>query len=391
MTDFALTAAAEPVNVPASGSSAGDALSTLFRPAIRALAGYTPGEQPQTPGWTKLNTNELPYPPSPRAVEAMREAAGERLRIYPDPLGREFCRAVADRYGVTADMVLPGNGSDDCLTVLVRSFLDPQDTLALPYPSYILYETLAAIQGCRSRRIELNEDWSFDLDEARRIASDAKLLFVPNPNSPSGTVWDDETILSLVPPQGLLVLDEAYVDFRTELGDDGGDAAGFRGFKILERPEARRVVVTRTLSKSAGLAGLRLGYAVAHPELIAGMRKVKDSYNCDAVSLAGGAAAVRDVAYAEEVRGRVVATRTRMTEALRAMGFNCPDSQANFVWAVHHSGDHTRIYEALKQRRILVRNMLYAGERRTVGGLRMSVGTDAEADRLLAALQEVLA
>ena len=366
-------------------------LDALFRPAVRGLAGYTPGEQPQTDGWTKLNTNELPYPPSPAAVEAMRAAAGDRLRIYPDPLATDFRRAVADRYGVGPDMVLPGNGSDDCLTVLVRSFLDEGDTLALPYPSYILYETLAAIQGCRSERIVLNADWSFDLDAARRVADRAKLLFLPNPNSPSGTVWDDETILSLVPPNGLLVLDEAYVDFRTDLGGGAGNAAGFRGFDILKRPGAERVVVTRTLSKSAGLAGLRIGYAVAHPELIAGMRKVKDSYNCDAVSLAGGAAAVRDVDYAADVRRRVVATRERMAASLRGMGFACPDSQANFVWCVDPDSRHDAIYAALKERKILVRNMKFPIDGGpAVEGLRMSVGSDDEADMLLAALREIV-
>ena len=366
-------------------------LDDLFRPAVAAIAGYTPGEQPQEAGWTKLNTNELPYAPSPAAVRAMAEAAGERLRIYPDPLAGDFRRAVAGRYGVDADMVLPGNGSDDCLTVLVRSFLDAGETLALPYPSYILYETLAAIQGCRSDRIVLNEDWSFDVDAARELASGAKLLCLPNPNSPSGTVWDDETILSLVPPRGVLVLDEAYVDFRDDLGDDAGDRGGFRGFDILSRPGGERIVVTRTLSKSAGLAGLRIGYAVAHPDLIAGMRKVKDSYNCDTVSLAGGAAAVSDVDYAAEVRSRVVATRRRMSEELPSLGFTCPPSQANFVWAVHESGEHDRIYAALKQRRILVRNMSFPVAGGTsVAGLRMSVGTDADADRLMAALRETV-
>ena len=367
-------------------------LDQLFRPAVRALAGYAPGEQPQTDGWTKLNTNELPYPPSPRAVEAMRAAAGDRLRIYPDPLAGDFRNAVAERYGVEPDMVLPGNGSDDCLTVLVRSFLDGAsganggDTLALPYPSYILYETLAAIQGCRSERIVLGRDWSFDHDAARAVAARSKLLFLPNPNSPSGTVWDDETVLSLVPPEGLLVLDEAYVDFRTDL--PGG---AFRGFDILKDPRAERVVVTRTLSKSAGLAGLRIGYCVAHPRLIAGMRKVKDSYNCDSVSLAGGAAAVRDVAYAEEVRAKIIATRQRMTGRLRELGFACPDSQANFVWCVHESGEHDRIYAALKERRVLVRNMKYPVDGAAdVSGLRMSVGSDAEADRLLGALAEAV-
>lgn len=364
---------------------------TLFRPAIQALAGYVPGEQPQTDGWTKLNTNELPYPPSPKAIAAMQGAVGDRLRIYPDPLGRDFCEAVAERYGVEPDMVLPGNGSDDCLTILVRSFLDVGDRLALPYPSYILYETLANIQGCSSERIVLNEDWSFDLNTAREVASRAKILFVPCPNSPSGTVWDDETILSLVPPNGILVLDEAYVDFRDPLPENEGDGHGFRGFDILKRPEAERVVVTRTLSKSAGLAGLRIGYMVAHPKLIAGMRNVKDSYNCDAVSLAGGAAAIRDVSYAVDVASRIRTTRETMTRELRGLGFTVVDSQANFVWTRHESGRHDEIYEALKANRVLIRNMKYRdASGANAHGLRMSVGSDAECERLLEVIAAVV-
>lgn len=365
-------------------------LTKLFRPTIQTIAGYTPGEQPQTDGWVKLNTNELPYPPSPKAIAAMQAAAGDRLRIYPDPLGRDFCNAVAERYNVEPDMVLPGNGSDDCLTILVRSFVGSDEMLALPYPSYILYETLAAIQGCRSERIVLNEDWSFDIDAAREVASRAKLLFVPCPNSPSGTVWDDDTILSLVPPNGLLVLDEAYADFRDPLPANSGDGHGFRGFDILKRPEASRVIVTRTLSKSAGLAGLRIGYMVAHPELIAGMRKVKDSYNCDAVSLAGGAAAIRDIDYAVEVAKKIRNTRDRMYPALKELGFACVESQANFIWTTHASDQHDRIYESLKNRQILVRNMKYPNANGAdVNGLRMSVGSDSEVDRLLNTLREI--
>lgn len=363
-------------------------LDSLFRSNVQALAGYVPGEQPQTDGWVKLNTNELPYPPSPKAISAMQQAAGDRLRIYPDPLGKDFCDAVAERYGVTPEMVLPGNGSDDCLTILVRSFLDSSDTLALPYPSYILYETLAAIQGCKSERIILNEDWSFDLEAARATAARAKILFVPCPNSPSGTVWDDETILSLVPPDGLLVLDEAYVDFRDPLPDGEGDSHGFRAFDILERPEAKRVVVTRTLSKSAGLAGLRMGYMVAHPELIAGMRKVKDSYNCDAVSLAGGAAAIRDVDYAVDVAKKIRATREALSPKLRELGFRVLDSQANFLWTEHTTGEHGRLYSALKDNRVLVRNMHYPREgNEAVQGLRISIGTEAESARLVEVLR----
>ena len=353
------------------------------RPNIADLAGYVPGEQPQTDGWCKLNTNENPYPPSPRAIEAMREAIGERLKIYPDPDGTDFRRAAGQLWDCSPDRILPGNGSDDCLTILVRAFCGPGDTLALPYPSYILYETLARIQGCRSRRIMLRPDWSFDLDAAREQVANAKLLFLPCPNSPSGTVWALDTVRSLIPPHGVLVLDEAYADFADEP----------LGPKLLAAvqgtDEAKRVVVTRTLSKSYSLAGLRIGYAVADEAIIAELRKVKDSYNCDAVSLAGGAAALRDQTYAADVIARIRATRGRLTAAVRNLGFDAVDSQANFVWTQHPSGEHQRIFDGLKERRILVRHMRYpdAG----LEGLRLSVGSDEEADRLIAALAEIVA
>ena len=361
-------------------------MSTLARETIAALPGYAPGEQPQEDGWTKLNTNENPYPPSPRAIEAMQAAIGEGLKIYPDPLGTRFRAAAAELFGVSPDWILPGNGSDDCLTILVRTFCDAADTLALPYPSYILYETLAGIQGCRSVRLPLREDWSFDLDAARDIAHAAKLVFVPNPNSPSGNLWTADEIVELIPPRGVLVLDEAYADFADR-------PLGPSLLKQLDgTPEGRRVVVTRTLSKSYSLAGLRLGYAVAHPDLIAEMRKVKDSYNCDAIALAGGTAALQDQAYVGQVVDRIRQTRGRLTAAVRELGFSALDSQANFVWTEHRSGEHERIYDELKARKILVRLMRYpdAFGSRDLHGLRMSIGSDAEADTLLAALAEIV-
>jgi histidinol-phosphate aminotransferase len=358
---------------------------SLFRPQVDALTAYIPGEQPQEPGWVKLNTNENPYPPSPRVVEAIQRAATSRLNVYPDPLGTPFRKAAAELFQLDPDWFLPGNGSDENLTMLVRSFADAGQTIAYPYPSYILYETLAEIQGSRCIRIPLNADWSWDMGLAKEVIRDARLHFVPNPNSPSGNRWDDETILSLIPPRGVLVLDEAYGDFADKP----------HRMELLQRPEGKQIVVTRTLSKGYSLAGIRFGFAIAHPDLIRGMRKVKESYNCDAVSIAAAEAAIRDQAYLAKTRGKILAARGRMTVALRNLGFHVVDSQTNFVWATRPENRHQEIYQQLKARKILVRYMNFPGAGASTGktsldGLRITVGTDQEVDTLIAALKEIV-
>ncbi|MCA8999055.1 MAG: histidinol-phosphate transaminase [Planctomycetaceae bacterium] len=361
---------------------------SLFRENVQNLHAYVPGEQPQESGWVKLNTNENPYPPSPRVIEAITKTAQDRLHVYPDPLGRSFCRAAAEVLGVEPDWILPANGSDENLTMLVRSFADSNDLIAFPYPSYILYETLAEIQGTRHARLRLNSDWSWNLKLNKPLIDQTKLLFVPNPNSPSGNRWSDETILSLVPPHGILVLDEAYGDFPDTPHQ----------MELLRSEKGNQIIVTRTLSKSYSLAGLRFGFAVAHPDLIAGMRKVKDSYNCDALALAGAEAAIRDQEWMLANRAKIVATRSRLQNSLSSLGFDVIPSQANFVWCTHPERSHEDIYQELKARKILVRymkfpNALAEDDRHPGGlldGLRITVGTDSQIDTFLTALQEIV-
>lgn len=357
----------------------------MFRPNIDRLQGYVPGEQPQESGWVKLNTNENPYPPSPRVVEAITGVAQNRLNIYPDPLGRSFCRAAGELFGVDPEWVLPANGSDENLTILVRSFVDPGELVSSPYPSYVLYETLAEIQGARHQRLLLRPDWTWDFAAIDETLSESKLVFAPNPNSPSGNRWPDESIRRLVPPRGLLVLDEAYGDFADEP----------HRMQLLHTDLWDRLIVTRSLSKSYSLAGLRFGFAVAHPDLIAGMRKVKDSYNCDALSLAAAEAAIRDQDWMLHNRDRIIATRGRLITSLHEMEFTTVHSQSNFVWATHGSGRHRDLYEQLKAQRILVRFMSFpdargAGAQTGVDGLRITVGTDEQIDIFIAALRKLV-
>jgi histidinol-phosphate aminotransferase len=347
-------------------------MSQYLRPAIRAMAGYTPGEQPGGGDFIKLNTNENPYPPSPRVLEVIQEAAaGDRLRKYPDPLGTAFRQTAGRVLGVDPEAILIGNGSDDILTIVTRAFVPEGGLIISPTPSYLLYRTLAELQGARFQTVPFTADWN--LPDPWPVRG-AHLTFLPNPNSPSGTMIsasDLERVASEV--GGPLVLDEAYVDF-----------ADFTGLQLIGRGN---VLVTRSLSKSYSLAGIRFGFAVADPALIYEVIKVKDSYNCDTLSLAAATAALEDQEYRQMTRGKILATRQRLTAGLASLGFTVTPSQANFVWCRLAGRPVKLIYEELKRRHILVRYMMYEGYG---DGLRVSVGSDAEIDRLLEATKRIL-
>lgn len=357
---------------------------SLFRPEIDRIAGYTPGEQPQDSGWTKLNTNENPYPPSPRVVEAIAAAARGKLNLYPDPLGTRFRKAAAAVLGFEPEWILPGNGSDEILTILTRSFVGEGDTIAYPYPSYILYETLSDLQGARHERLLLDPDWSWNFDRVAPQVQKSKLVFVPNPNSPSGNRWTWDDLVVAIPPRGILVLDEAYGDFCD---------APHQG-ELLNSTDGKQVVITRTFSKSYSLAGIRFGFAIAHPDVIAGLRKMKDSYNCDSLSLVAATAAIEDQEWMIENTRRIRATRSRLTTGLQELGFHVVPSQTNFVWTTHPSGRHRALYEELKNRKILVRYMAFPdvdwATNGTLDGLRITIGTDPEIDTLLNTLREIV-
>lgn len=342
---------------------------SYFLDHIEKMAGYVPGEQPRDGGFIKLNTNENPYPPSPRVARAIAEALNERLRLYPDPVGTAFRRAAAELHGVEPGMILVGNGSDDLLTILTRAFVGPGDVMAYPTPSYILYRTLAEIQDARSVEVPFNADWTLDPSAFERAKP--KLALIANPNSPSGTVLSPVQLGAIAGRLDCpLVVDEAYANFAD------GDAVGL----VATHPN---VIVLRTLSKGYSLAGLRLGYLIARPEIVEGLIKVKDSYNCDTLSLIGGTAALEDRAYLAETTSRIRATRSRLVASLRDLGYQVPETQANFAWCVGRP-HASETYEALKARKVLVRLMRYAGH---PDGLRITVGTDDEIDRLLELLR----
>jgi len=341
------------------------------------MAGYIPGEQPQGGDWVKLNTNENPYPASPKVVKAIQDAATGKLNVYPDPQASRFRKVAAELFGVTPDWILPANGSDENLTILMRTFCDPGDTVVYPYPSYVLYETLAEIQGCQIRRLPLGADHNWDAEAAAQLVSTAKLVFVPNPNSPTGNAWTADQLHQLLPPDGILVLDEAYGDFADE---------PHRGHLLQDARFAGRMVMTRTLSKSYSLAGIRFGFSVASPELTSGMHKVKDSYNCDAIAIAAATAALEDQDWMQQNRRKIISTRERLAVELHKLDFAVSASQANFLWTQHSSGKHQGIYEELKARKVLVRFMRFDG----IDGLRITIGTEQQVDQFLSVLQDVV-
>jgi histidinol-phosphate aminotransferase len=349
----------------------------LVRPAIRAMQGYVPGEQVATA--VKLNTNEGAYPPSPRVMATLAAIADESLRLYPDPVSRGLREAAAARYAVSVDQVLAGNGSDDCLTILYRTFLDDGDRVACPWPTYGLYDTLASIQGAVLATVPFRQSarrWELPAEALRKLR--AKMIILANPNNPSATLVpvDELRRLADAAADAIVVVDEAYVDFALAAGVDAS---------ILPYLDAHpNLVVLRSFSKSYSLAGARLGLMFASAELCAEMTKVKDSYNVNAITQAIGVAALRDRAHQDELLRRTLDERARLEAALAAMGATWPESGANFVLA--EFGERAEaIYRALKDGGLLVR-WWASSELRTK--LRITVGRPDENERLIAALRE---
>lgn len=333
---------------------------------------YTPGEQPRGGELIKLNTNENPFPPPPAVVEAIIQAARGPLNRYPSPTAEPFRIAAAEALRLPGpEWILAGNGSDEILTMLVRGFVGEGQRLRLPHPSYILYRTLADIQGAQWEQVSFTPDWG--LPEAFGQGDESlRLVLLPNPNSPSGTTIPPEQVAQLAERLDCpLVVDEAYVDF-----------ADCNCLDLVRNND--RVLVTRTLSKSYALAGIRLGFLVAQPHIIAELAKIKDSYNCDAIAMAAATAAIRSTEWLAQTRKTMLATRQRMTQRLLGLGFDVTPSQANFLWCRHPGGQHESMYQYCKANGYLIRYMNYPpyGD-----GLRISVGTDREVDACIDLLQ----
>jgi histidinol-phosphate aminotransferase len=349
--------------------------SSYLKPGLRGYQPYVPGEQPaDAEGWIKLNTNESPLPPSPRVLEAIRDAAADSLRLYPNPTARPAREAIARALDVQPEWVTCGNGSDELIAMCFRAFAGPGDDVSFCEPTYPLFQPLCSIHENHASVHPLGDGWSLP-PEFRR--DPAPLKFLVNPNSPIGNWYDAATVEEVVSAsEGVVVIDEAYVDFAPEARLD----------MVRRHPNA---MVLRTLSKSAALAGLRFGYAVAQPDLIAGLDLVKDSYNISRLQIAAALAAIADVDHRRQVVQEVVRERDWLSAQLSGIGFQVEPSYTNFVFcrppAAHPAAE---VYAALRDRKILVRHY----QREPIAGwLRITVGTHDQMEALIEALGEVLA
>src|SRR5258706_6670473 len=315
---------------------------SFVRPAVRVMDGCTPGEQPGVgERVVKLNTNENPFPPSPMVLRAIKEVEPEMLRRYPHPHADVFSVASVKVLGITPDVMLAGNGSDDILTIATRTFLSPGDTLAYPDPTYSLYNVLAKLQDAKAAEILWERDYSLPIEGL--LAAKAQAIYIANPNAPTGTFVSPLKIEELAQSfKGLVMVDEAYVDFA----DDSCLA-------LVKQQE--NLVTSPTFTKYYSLAGLRFGYAIAQPRAIHEIMKVNDSYNGDAISMCAAAGAIQDQEYAREKWEQIKNERERMTSELTQLGWDVLPSRANFILAGAPDGRGREANLGLKAQGLLVR------------------------------------
>lgn len=352
-------------------------MSRFWSSKTRELEPYVPGEQPREQRLIKLNTNELPYGPSPRALAAMQDVCQDSLRLYPDPTCLALRQAIAVEYGLDAGQVFVGNGSDEVLAHAFQALLQQPAPLRFPDVTYSFYPVYCGLYGISSIQVPLAQDMHLLPQDYH--GNTGPVIFA-NPNAPTGIALSRNDVESIVAanPDYVVVVDEAYVDF-------GGESA----VPLIARYD--NLLVVHTLSKSRGLAGLRVGYAMGHPALIEGLTRVKDSFNSfplDRVALAGAQAAVEDSAYLAACSARVVNTRAKTVQSLQALGFDVLPSAANFIFARHPGRQAVDLAAALRQQRIIVRHFRHA---RINQYLRITIGTDDEMDALCAAMSGILA
>jgi histidinol-phosphate aminotransferase len=352
-------------------------MSQFWSPIVHCLTPYVAGEQPKVSGLIKLNTNENPYGPSPHALAAMREAVGDGLRLYPDPSALALCLAIANSHDLDSDEVFVGNGSDEVLAHVFQALLNHDAPLLFPDVTYSFYPTYCRLYGIAYGEVPLDAAMRVRVEDYQRVCG---AIILPNPNAPTGIALplaDIETLVREHPDQ-VVVIDEAYVDFGAE------SAVSL----IKTYPN---LLVVQTFSKSRGLAGLRVGFAMGQRHLVDALERVKDSFNSyplDQLAQAGAVASWEDRDWFERHRDLLMATRNRLSLGLHQLGFEVLPSSANFVFARHVQKAGADILQDLRNRNILVRR--FSGPR-TEEFLRISIGTDEECDQLLAALMEILA
>lgn len=342
---------------------------------VKSLVAYTPGEQPKAADVVKLNTNENPYPPSPKIAEVLKSFDLNRLRKYPDPVFTALRRRLAEIHHTAPERIFIGNGSDEILSLAARAFVEDDESIGAFDPSYSLYKTLADIRGVDFKPTPLAGDFSWMPPQTDGVA----LFLLTNPNAPTSIRYPDEYVCAFARDfPGVVLIDEAYADFSGKSLDC-----------LAAEPGNKSVIVMRTLSKSYSLAGLRLGYAIGPEDLVEALYKVKDSYNVDALAQAVALAALNDLEWVAQNTRKVAATRSRLAGELLHRGWDVPESASNFLFArppsPHKAAD---IFAALRKRNIFVR---YFPGPRTGDRLRITIGTDEETNRLINALDDLTA
>ncbi len=351
-------------------------MSPFWSPLVTTLTPYVPGEQPKLTNLIKLNTNENPYGPSPKVLQAMQGELADTLRLYPDPTGDHLKATIATYHGVDKSQVFLGNGSDEVLAHAFAALLKHDAPLLFPDISYSFYPVYCGLYGIDYRLVPLAADFGIDIDDYDQPCG---AIIFPNPNAPTAKLLPIASVEALLQrhPQQVVLVDEAYIDF-------GGESA----IPLVNRYP--NLLVVQTLSKSRSLAGLRVGFAIGHVDLIEALERVKNSFNSyplDKVALAGAAASFADEAYFQQTCQAIIATRENLSQAMRQMGFEVLPSAANFIFARHPDYDAAALAAALRERSIIVRHFKLD---RIDQFLRVSIGTDQESAALVQALQELL-
>lgn len=351
-------------------------LSKFWSEATRLTEPYVPGEQPKVKNMIKLNTNENPYPPSPKVLAALKGAVDGNLRLYPDPTADELCEVIAKAYDVEKNQVFIGNGSDEVLAFSFLAFFNQGEQILFPDITYSFYPVYANLYRLDYKEVPLNEDFTIPAEQF--FHAEGGVIF-PNPNAPTSIGLGLEQVEKIVQnnPDKVVIVDEAYIDF-------GGESA----VPLTRRYE--NLLVIQTLSKSRSLAGLRVGFALGNEQLIEGLNRMKNSFNSytlDRLALVGAKAAIEDTAYFEETRSKIIETRHRVIGELQQLDFTVLDSQANFLFMKHARVDAKQIFETLKEKGIYVR---YFNKSRIDQFLRVTIGTDEEMNRLVEELKNIL-
>ena len=354
-------------------------MSRFWSPVVQTLTPYVPGEQPQMQRLVKLNTNESPYGPSPKALAAINSQTNDDLRLYPDPEGAALKQAIAKLHGLNPNQVFLGNGSDEVLAHVFVGLLKQNKPVHFPDITYSFYPVYCKLFGIEYQTIPLGND--FEINPGDYGVPNGGIIF-PNPNAPTGRSITRSEIEKLLAKNkdSVVVIDEAYVDYGTQ-----SCVPLLRGSQCPEN-----LLVVHTLSKSRALAGLRVGFALGHPTLIEGLERVKNSFNSyplGRLAQVGAIAAIEDQAYLEVISAKVIQTRTKLVEQLNALGFDTLPSTANFIFTRHPKHSGATMYQALRDRGIIVRHFQSA---RIEEFLRITIGTDEQSGELIAALKEIL-